>query len=348
MKINEVAKETGLTKKAIHFYIKEELLKPEINADNGYYEFSPQDIQTLQNIALLRQLGMPVTEVKSMLQNPQMSCYYIHNLLENLRPELHDLMQKVQKLIYLLDTLPPKTDVDFLRTNSLSGRLNFEDQIERIYKLYFHDENAVMLSILIWGAFLNVSATEYRSYLWKRLVDLARREIEDSLRPAYLYFMTMTREQINDESIRRYFLTMEAADLSPETMEDYHQKCLASLRALSRDQELMDRWKQVYHPILLPLMHFAEHAGRFISEYNPKYIPFQQNTRLCCRMLIQDFKKSEIRLLRDLEEGMDGMFDLTCQDGLILSVMYTYAQSAFSILPRTKVQKLLEDSGFFQ
>lgn len=109
MKINEVAHMTGLTKKAIHFYIKEELLQPETNADNGYYEFNDQDIQTLQNIALLRQLGMPVTEVKSMLNNPQMSCYYIHNLLENLRPELYDLMQKVQKLIYLLDTLPRNT-----------------------------------------------------------------------------------------------------------------------------------------------------------------------------------------------------------------------------------------------
>ena len=343
MKINEVAQETGLTKKAIHFYIKEELLQPETNADNGYYEFSGQDIQTLHNIALLRQLGMPVTEVKSMLNNPQMSCYYIHNLLEHLRPELHDLMQKVQKLIYLLDTLPPKTDVDFLRTNSLSGRLNFEDRIERIYDLYFHDENAVMLSILIWGSFLNVNATEYRSYLWKRLVDLARNEIDGPLQPIYHYFMALDREAINEESIRRYYLTMEAADLTPSGLEAYHQKCLEALRAFSRSRELMERWKQVYHPIQLPLIRFTGNAYRFISEYNPKYVPYLQNTRRCCGLLIQDFKKTEIRLLRDLEDGLDGMFDLTEQDGMILSMMYHYAQGPFSILPADQVQKLLND-----
>lgn len=343
MKINEVAKTTGLTKKAIHFYIKEELLQPETNEDNGYYEFSAQDIQTLQNIALLRQLGMPVTEVKGMLNNPQMSCYYLHNLLEHLRPELHDLMQKVQKLIYLLDTLPPKTDVDFLRTNSLSGRLNFEDRIERIYDLYFHDENAVMLSILIWGSFLNVSATEYRSYLWKRLVDMARSEIDGPLLYTYRYLMALDREAINEESIRRYFITMEAAELTPAGMEAYHKKCLESLRALSRSQELMARWKQVYHPILLPLMKFCENASGFISEYNPNYIPYVQNNRQCCHLLMQDFKKTEIRLLRDLEDGLDGMFDLSENDGSVLAAMYTYAQGAFSILPQTRVRKLLEE-----
>lgn len=344
MKINEVAQMTGLTKKAIHFYIKEELLQPETNADNGYYEFNDQDIQTLQNIALLRQLGMPVTEVKNMLNNPQMSCYYIHNLLENLRPELYDLMQKVQKLIYLLDTLPPKTDVDFLRTNSLSGRLNFEDQIERIYSLYFHDENAVMLSVLLWGPFVNVAATEYRSYLWKRLVDMARNEMDGSLRPIYRYYMALDRNDINEASIRRYFLTMEAADLTPCEMEPYHQKCLEALRSFSRSRELINRWKQIYHPILLPAMEFCQNAAGFISEYNPKYTPYVQNSRQCCNLLLQDFKKKEIRLFRDLEDSLEGMFDLSYNDGCILTAMYTYASSAFSILSENQVQKLLEKS----
>lgn len=343
MKINEVAQLTGLTKKAIHFYIKEELLQPETNSDNGYYEFNGQDIQTLQNIALLRQLGMPVTEVKAMLSNPQMSCYFLHNLLEHLRPELHELMQKVQKLIYLLDTLPPKTDVDFLRSNSLSGRLNFEDQIERIYSLYFHDENAVMLSILIWGPFLNVDATEYRSYLWKRLVDMARNEINGSLSTIYRYYMALEREEVNDESIRRYFMTMEAAELSPADMKDYHLKALNALRAFSQNRELMERWKQVYQPILLPVMEFCHSANNFTSEYNPKYTPYYLNTLRCCGLLLQDFKNTEIRLLRNLEDGLEGMFDLSYNGGCVLSIMYTYAQSAFSILPQPRVRRLLEE-----
>lgn len=344
MKINEVARLTGLTKKAIHFYIREELLQPISNMDNGYYEFSPQDIQTLHNISLLRQLGMPVIEIRKMLNNPQMSCYFLHNLLENLRPELHQMMQQVQKLIYLLNTLPPKTDVDFLRTNSLAGQLNFKDQIERIYSLYFHDEHAVITSILIWGSFLNVETTEYRSYLWTRLVDLARSEIHGQLKFVYQYYMALDWKTVDTVTCQLYYITKRTAELTPDTLEEFHQDMLEALRRLSKDQELMERWKLAYHKILLPLTEFCHKAFGFISEYNASYLPYQQNTSQCCQLLLQDFKNKEKGLLHNLEESLAGMLDLTSYNSSILSMMYSFAQQPFSILPQNQVRKLLEST----
>lgn len=39
MKLSEVVKLTGLTKRTIYFYIEEKFLTPEINPGNGYYIF---------------------------------------------------------------------------------------------------------------------------------------------------------------------------------------------------------------------------------------------------------------------------------------------------------------------
>lgn len=67
MKINEVEQTIGITKKNIRFYEQEGLLKPNRVA-NGYREYSPEDLITLQQIKLLRKLDLPIEEIKR-LQN---------------------------------------------------------------------------------------------------------------------------------------------------------------------------------------------------------------------------------------------------------------------------------------
>lgn len=59
MKINEVEQKVGITKKNIRFYEQEGLLKPDRNAQNGYREYSEEDLLLLQKIKLLRKLSIP-------------------------------------------------------------------------------------------------------------------------------------------------------------------------------------------------------------------------------------------------------------------------------------------------
>jgi len=66
MKINEVESLAGITKKNIRFYEEQGLLSPRRNADNGYRDYSQNDIQTLQQIKLLRKLGVPLEEIRQM------------------------------------------------------------------------------------------------------------------------------------------------------------------------------------------------------------------------------------------------------------------------------------------
>ena len=66
MKIKQVEELVGITKKNIRFYEEQGLLTPE-RAENGYREYHEENIKTLKKIKLLRKLGVPVEEIKSVL-----------------------------------------------------------------------------------------------------------------------------------------------------------------------------------------------------------------------------------------------------------------------------------------
>ena len=63
MKINEVVKITGLTKKAIRFY-EERALITVCRSENGYRDYSEKDIKLLEQIKLLRTAGVSITDIK--------------------------------------------------------------------------------------------------------------------------------------------------------------------------------------------------------------------------------------------------------------------------------------------
>ena len=67
MKINEVEALVNITKKNIRFYEEQGLLSPQRNTENGYRNYSEQDVQILRQIKLLRKLGVPIEEIGHML-----------------------------------------------------------------------------------------------------------------------------------------------------------------------------------------------------------------------------------------------------------------------------------------
>ena len=54
MRINKVEELVGITKKNIRFYEEQGLLSPARNLENGYRDYSEEDVETLHKIKLLR------------------------------------------------------------------------------------------------------------------------------------------------------------------------------------------------------------------------------------------------------------------------------------------------------
>ncbi|MDE7477626.1 MAG: MerR family transcriptional regulator, partial [Lachnospiraceae bacterium] len=68
MLIHEVCKKCSLTKKAVEYYIEQGLITPSIQ-ENGYRDFSMEDIIRLKKISILRGLGVPVSDIQSILED---------------------------------------------------------------------------------------------------------------------------------------------------------------------------------------------------------------------------------------------------------------------------------------
>ena len=67
--INEVCKTCALTKKAVEYYIEQGLISPCI-LENGYRDFSKDDVERLKKISVLRQLGLSVADIRRTLNDP--------------------------------------------------------------------------------------------------------------------------------------------------------------------------------------------------------------------------------------------------------------------------------------
>lgn len=66
MLIKEVCETTKLTKKAIEYYIEQDLIFPNV-LENGYRDFSTDHIELLKKISVLRKLGLGTDDIKLIL-----------------------------------------------------------------------------------------------------------------------------------------------------------------------------------------------------------------------------------------------------------------------------------------
>ena len=70
MRIQELERKTGLERPSIRFYEKEGLLNPK-RLENGYREYSEEDVELLKKIKLLRRLGMGIEQIKQLQQGSE-------------------------------------------------------------------------------------------------------------------------------------------------------------------------------------------------------------------------------------------------------------------------------------
>lgn len=67
MKINDVEKLTEMTKKTIRFYEEQDLIHP-ARQENGYREYTQEDVEALLRIKFLRNLSVPIGDIRKVKQ----------------------------------------------------------------------------------------------------------------------------------------------------------------------------------------------------------------------------------------------------------------------------------------
>lgn len=91
MQVSEIQKKTGLSKQTLFYYEKEGLIHPE-REENGYRNYTDQDLQTLILIRFLRSLEISIDDIQLFLNGKlsfdqclETNKIYISDQLNNLK-----------------------------------------------------------------------------------------------------------------------------------------------------------------------------------------------------------------------------------------------------------------------
>jgi DNA-binding transcriptional MerR regulator len=145
MKIKDVCSATGLTDKAIRFYISKGLVTPSFTENyNGRksYDFSNDDVKVFSDISTLRKAGFSVDEIKSIIQSPDNSKKIINSLINRKNEEINNNLAVVSAL----EGLVPYSDF------SLSGIAETLKRNTENIKQPDNNINIKFKSFLIWLA----------------------------------------------------------------------------------------------------------------------------------------------------------------------------------------------------
>ncbi|PAC34831.1 MerR family transcriptional regulator [Caldifermentibacillus hisashii] len=164
MFIHEVCKKCSLTKKAIYYYEKQGLIRPNIG-ENGYRNYSDEDVSTLKEIFVLRKLGLTISEIKNVLlsSNKAVSLLKYKYLMDLKREKVMEQQKCLELLIenYNVDKAIDYIDIHLNRSFTIKEKL-----IQAFPGVY-----GIFLSVH-FGQFLNEKAdTAEKEEAYGKIVD---------------------------------------------------------------------------------------------------------------------------------------------------------------------------------
>ena len=93
MTIKEVEQYLEVPRATVRFYEKEGLINPQ-RGENGYREYSEEDVQTLKKIIILRKLGLAVADIEDVLDGARPMSQVVAGNISNLEKQIEELQQR--------------------------------------------------------------------------------------------------------------------------------------------------------------------------------------------------------------------------------------------------------------
>ena len=257
MLINEIAKKTELTRKAIEYYIEKNLIKPEI-LDNGYRNFSKEDQEKLVKIKYFRDLDFSVTEIQKILQGDK-------NILRKIAVEReleikNDLRKKeiISKLESQDSILDFKKEIE-----GISAREKIIDKLTKLFPGYYGDYLK-----LYFGQFLNEKIeSEEEKEAFYTLIDFLDSMEEIKIPEDLKKYMNFISKDISKDQIKKSLENYKSAIENSEEFLNENKEVLKIYEDYknsleyknSKGKKLMDTFKEFnkksgYYEIFIPAM----------------------------------------------------------------------------------------------
>ncbi len=134
LKVGELAKQTGLSIRTLHYYDEIGLLSPSRRTESGHRLYVAGDVARLQQVKSLQYLGFSLEEIRETLDRPDFSARRVIELhLSRLREQI-ELQQKLrERLEKIAARLSPAEEVsaeEFVQTMEV---IRMSERLEKYY-----------------------------------------------------------------------------------------------------------------------------------------------------------------------------------------------------------------------
>ena len=183
LKIGELAKQTGLSVRTLHYYDEIGLLSPSCRTDAEHRRYTAQDIVRLQQIISLKQLKFSLKEIRASLENPDLSLAKIIDLHRTrlqeqiaLSRSLNQRLNKIAAELQTTQSVSVETLMQTMETISMTQQQYLTTEQQEILEMRFQEEEQDWQDILggiqaemNQGSEVNTSTVRMlaRRWLWR-------------------------------------------------------------------------------------------------------------------------------------------------------------------------------------
>ncbi len=325
MRIQDVSKITGLTKKAIHFYVSEGLLHPK-KTENNYYEFTDDDLSLLNQIIILRKSGLSIQTIKEIYNYPAATNFFLHRSFNELKQEISIKMKELENLKMILETIPPNAtpfNVGEIPADHLSHHADMR-WIDQMYPS--NDER--MIAILLLAPFLDVPVDEYRNYLWDKIFMDLKYQFKGNLQILSELIYSLSGDQIRDSSTFQFNLMKQLAE-SDET-ESFIQYLKCCIERICSDKELQKKWILLHESVLQPVKLFFKrtYEKKRIAQYNPRFEKSSARINQIVQITLSQLTQSK---KNHLLECLNHQFNFDEETYSDLFILFTFHKSIYAM-----------------
>jgi DNA-binding transcriptional MerR regulator len=175
-KVGELARRTGLSVRALHHYDEIGLLRPALRTPSGHRLYERADVARLQQIQSLRMMGIPLDEIRRLLEGPGISPQRVIYLqLARLRQQIRRETRLAERLEALAHHLELSEEVS---TDELCRRIEDMTTMDK----YFTNEQLEELRLR--REQIGEGRMEEAGRAWAELIPAVRAEMERGTDPA--------------------------------------------------------------------------------------------------------------------------------------------------------------------
>ena len=227
MRIGEMAKKAGITVRTLSYYDKEGLLPTLTKSEGGYRLYTDKDMVKLIQILMMKQLGLPLSEIKkriTQLDTPEDVRKMLTEQAAQVRNKIGILTESLDAMEALNTEIAQMETVNFKKYADILLNLQVKNESYRMIK-HFDDEILDMFRERIgWEKTALIAATLHD--LYKDAVELVKRAVppENEKGQAFAKQLWETLIELSDGDIDMMFKLQELMDKASSIEDDNNEE----------------------------------------------------------------------------------------------------------------------------